>query len=161
MEDQMKTARSLALSLAISMSAIFAGASNIAHAQDAAEAEVAVTSEQYPAPSPETFGQTQFVLSGNPIVPPRDYSKGTMLPSKNDYSSNESGRIYDIVFVGLEADKMQFDIRAYSIDSLEFPASGQTVEFPADQQKVEIRDLTLNINEATAGSITYSVQPLN
>lgn len=156
----MKTAKFLALSFAVCISAIFANASDMAQAQEAAGAEVAVISEQYPAPSPDTFGKTQFVLSGNPIVPPRDYSKGTMLPSKDDYQSNESGRIYDVVFAGVQADQMQFEVRGYSIDSLEFPASGQTIEFPADQRQVTIRDLTLNIDEATAGSITYTVQPL-
>ncbi|MDT6938792.1 hypothetical protein RI570_01320 [Brucella pseudogrignonensis] len=156
----MKPAKTVALSFAVSISAILFGPANLANAQEAASAEVAVISEQYPAPSPDTFGQTQFVLSGNPIVPPRDYSKGTMLPSKDDYQAKESGRIYDVVFAGIEAGKMQFEVRGYSIDSLDFPASGQTIEFPADQRQVTISDLTFNIDEATAGSITYTVQPL-
>lgn len=156
----MKNAKILALSFAVCISAIFVSASDIAQAQEAAGAEVAVISEQYPAPSPDTFGKMQFVLSGNPVVPPRDYSKGTKLPSKDDYQSYESGRIYDVVFVGLNAGQLQFEIRGYSIDDLDSPASGQTIEFPTDQRQVTIRDLTFNIDEATAGSITYKVQPL-
>lgn len=156
----MKVGKNLILSFAISLSATVTSAPKLAHAQDAAEAEVAAISEQYPAPSPETFGQTQFVLSGNPIVPPRDYSKATILPSKNDYKSNESGSIYDIVFMGVNGGKLQFEIRSFSIDDLEFPATGQTVEFPVDQQKVEIRDLTVSIDEAKAGSLTYTVTPI-
>lgn len=156
----MKTAKTIALSFAVSISAILTATTNLAQAQEADGAEVAVISEQYPAPSPKTFGRTQFVLSGNPIVPPRDYSKGTMLPSKDDYPPHESGHIYDIVFIGVEAGQMQFEVRGYAIDSLEFPATGQTIEFPADQRKVAIRDLTFNIDEVAAGSITYTVQPL-
>lgn len=160
MEYEIKNDKILTLSFAVSMCAILISTSNLAHAQEAAGGEVAVISEQYPAPSSETFGQTQFVLSGNPLVPPRDYAKGTMLPSKNDYASNESGRIYDILYVGLESGKMQFEVRGYSIDSLEFPATGQPVEFPAHQRTVEIRDLKFDIDEATAGSITYSVETM-
>ncbi len=157
MENMMKTAKIAAL---ISLSLVLSGIFTSAYAQEAAQAEQAVVSEQYPAPAPDTFGQAQFVLSGNPVVPPRDYAKGIMLPSPNDYKANESGRIYDVVFMGVEGDEMQFEIRAYEINDLQFPATGQTIKFPASQKRVKIRDLTIDINEVTAGSITYTVQPL-
>lgn len=156
----MKSASTLTLSLALSVTFLMTSPASLAHAQEAAGAEVAVISEQYPAPSPKTFGETQFVLSGNAIVPPRDYSRGTMLPSKRNYKSNESGSIYDIVFLGTNDGKVQFEIRSFSIDDLEFPATGQTLEFPVDQQKVEIRDLAIIIDEVAAGSITYKVTPI-
>lgn len=144
----------------ISLSLVLSGIFTSAHAQEAAQAEQAVVADQYPAPAPDTFGQTQFVLSGNPVVPPRDYAKSIMLPSPKDYQANESGRIYDVVFMGVEGDAMQFEIRAYEINDLQFPATGQTIKFPVDQKRVEIRDLTIDIDEVTAGSITYTVQPL-
>lgn len=144
----------------VSLSLVLSGLFTSAHAQEAAQAEQAVVSDQYPAPTPETFGQKQFVLSGNPVVPPRDYAKGTVLPSPRDYQANESGRIYDVVFIGIQGDEMQFEIRAYAINDLQFPATSQTITFPAHQKRVEIRDLTIDIDEVTAGSITYTVQPL-
>lgn len=134
------------------------GASNFAHAQEAEGAEAAAVSQQYPAPSPETFGTAQFVLSGNPVVPPRDYSKGIMMLSPEDYQSNESGRIYDVVFLGLASDQMQFEIRGYAIADLQYPETGQTIEFPSSLKRVEIRDLVIDIDEVTSGSITYRVQ---
>jgi hypothetical protein len=113
-----------------------------------------------PAPATDSFGRTQFILSGDPIVPPRAYGKGTDLPRTQDYDANESGTIYDILFVGIEADKMQFEIRGYSGHDLQHPASGQTLEFPIAQSMIEIRDLTIMIEEVTAGGLTYQVQPL-
>jgi hypothetical protein len=55
---------------------------------------------------------------------------------------------------------MQFEIRGYSGHDLQHPASGQTVEFPIAQSMIEIRDLTIKIEEVTAGSLTYQVLPL-
>lgn len=151
----------IAILTCLAFSSIFLmGAPNFAHAQEAEGAEAAPVSQQYPAPSPETFGTAQFVLSGNPVVPPRDYSKGIMMPSPKDYQSNESGRIYDVVFLGLAADQMQFEIRGYGIADLQYPETGQTIEFPSSLKRVEIRDLVINIDEVTSGSITYRVQRL-
>jgi len=158
----MHVVRRTILTCLASLSFGFCGPVTDSSAQ-AAEGAVAAQTEninENPAPAPDSFGRTQFILSGDPIVPPRAYGKGTDLPRAQDYDANESGTIYDILFVGIEADKMQFEIRGYSGHDLQHPASGQTVEFPIAQSMIEIRDLTIKIEEVTAGSLTYQVQPL-
>ena len=128
-------------------------------AQQAAGAEVASSeSAGRPAPSTDTFGQTQYVLAGEPIVPPRDYSKGIEIPQPQDYDPIESGKIYDVAFVGIQDGKIQFEVRGYSIADLDHPDTGQTIEFPADQKTIVIRDLTIEVDEVMPNSLTYAVQ---
>ncbi|NKB83987.1 hypothetical protein HED51_14400 [Ochrobactrum grignonense] len=96
-------------------------------------------------------------MSGNPIIPPRDYGKGLQLPDTNDYSPDESGTIYDIAFLGIENREMQFEIRGYSIADLNSPATGQTLSFPQDQKNIEIRNIVIEIEEVLEGSLTYKI----
>lgn len=129
-------------------------------AQAAAGAEVAQTlsSMGRPAPGTDTFGQPQYVLSGEPIVPPRDYSKSIEVPQPQDYDPRAVGIIYDVCFLGIEDGNMQFEIRGFSAEDLDLPESGQTIEFPADQKTIVIRDLTIEIDEVLPGSLTYVVR---
>lgn len=129
-------------------------------AQAAAGAEVAqtISSMGRSAPATDTFGQTQYVLSGESIVPPRDYSKGVELPQPKDYDPRVVGIIYDVCFLGIEDGNMRFEIRGFSAESLDLPESGQTIEFPADQKTIVIRDLTIEIDEVLPGSLTYVVR---
>ena len=132
----------------------------IGNAGPAAGAETVVVQaeiQEQPAPETDTFGRSQFILSGNPIIPPRDYGKGLQLPDTNDYSPDESGTIYDIAFLGIENGEMQFEVRGYSIADLSSPATGQTSSFPQDQKTVEIRDIVIVIEEVTDGSLTYKI----
>jgi hypothetical protein len=132
-----------------------------AHAQSAAQgAEVAQQAEpnERPAPDTDTFGRTQFVLDGDPIVPPRDYEKGIAPPEPQDYDPIESGRIYDVQFMGIKDRRMQFEVRGYSISDLQRPDTGQTLTFPLDQKRIQIRDLDIEIDEVTTGSLTYVVR---
>ncbi|MCK4205096.1 hypothetical protein J3U99_09990 [Brucella pituitosa] len=132
----------------------------IGNAGPAAGAETVVVQaeiQEQPAPETDTFGRSQFILSGNPIIPPRDYGKGLQLPDTNDYSPDESGTIYDIAFLGIENGEMQFEIRGYSIADLNSPATGQTSSFPQDQKTIEIRDIVIEIEEVTDGSLTYKI----
>jgi len=126
-------------------------------AAGAVEAAPQVQSQEQPAPETDTFGRSQFVLSANPIIPPRDYGKGLALPNAGDYSPDESGTIHDIAFLGIENGEMQFEVRGYSIADLNYPASGQTFSFPKDQKTVEIRDIIIEIEEVTEGSLTYRI----
>ncbi len=50
------------------------------------------------APGPDSFGTEQHAKTGQPIVPPRDYAKGTGLPTVKDYNAGETGAIYDIAY---------------------------------------------------------------
>lgn len=110
------------------------------------------------APPPSTFGQTQTVKRGQPIVPPRDYSKGPHIPDPKDYSSIEVGRIYDISYQGIKNGQIEFEVRGYSIDDLVHPGSGQTHSAELSEKKVHILDLAITIKKVTPDSITYSVQ---
>lgn len=161
-ENRMHLVRRAILTGLASLSFGFYSSATESFAQAADGAVVAQTENvsERPAPATDSFGRTQFILSGDPIVPPRAYSKGTDLPRAQDYDANESGTIYDILFIGIEKDKMQFEIRGYSGHDLQHPASGQTMEFPFAQSSIEIRDLTIKIEEVTPGSLTYKVQPL-
>ena len=132
----------------------------IGNAGPAAGAVAAVEQEQtpeQPAPETDTFGRSQFVLSGNPIVPPRDYSKGLQRPKTEDYNPIESGTIYDIAFLGIENGEVQFEVRGYSIEDLDHPATGQTSAFPQEQKSVEIRDIVIEIEDVQEGSLTYKI----
>lgn len=152
-----------ALVLASTLNAAFAiSFVAMGNAGPAAGAEAAVAQEamqEQPAPDTDSFGRSQFILSGNPIVPPRDYGKGLQLPNNDDYSPNESGTIYDIAFLGIKNGEMQFVVRGYSIADLNSPATGQTLSFPQDQKIVEIRDIVIEIEieEVTEGSLTYKI----
>lgn len=150
-----------ALAMASTINAAFAiSFVAIGNAGPAAGAETVVVQaeiQEQPAPETDTFGRSQFILSGNPIIPPRDYGKGLQLPDTNDYSPDESGTIYDIAFLGIENGEMQFEIRGYSIADLNSPATGQTSSFPQDQKTIEIRDIVIEIEEVTDGSLTYKI----
>jgi hypothetical protein len=110
------------------------------------------------APGPETFGQRQTVKAGQPLVPPRDYAKGTDVPNPADYPRDSSGDAYDVTFEGLEAGQMKFEVRGYSADDLIHPAMGQTERFPAGLKAIHIRDLAIAIDAATDEAITYRVK---
>lgn len=150
-----------ALAMASTINAAFAiSFVAIGNAGPAAGAETVVVQaeiQEQPAPETDTFGRSQFILSGNPIIPPRDYGKGLQLPDTNEYSPDESGTIYDIAFLGIENGEMQFEVRGYSIADLSSPATGQTSSFPQDQKTVEIRDIVIEIEEVTDGSLTYKI----
>ncbi len=109
------------------------------------------------APPPATFGTVQTVAVGQPIVPPRDYSRGTQTPDPADYPAIEVGRIYDIAFQGIKDGEIQFEIRGYSIDDLVHPGSGQTDTLPLGQRSITIRDLAITIRKTTPDQLTYSV----
>ncbi len=130
------------------------------HAQQAAGAEVSVDTEEtshHPAPATATFGQTQFVLSGDPIVPPRDYAKGSEIPNPDEYDPNESGTIFDIVYLGIVDGRMRFEIRGYTASDLQTPNTGQILDFPPDQRAIEIRNIRIDVEAADPGSLTYKV----
>ncbi|MGC0054373.1 hypothetical protein ACNSPG_15160 [Brucella pituitosa] len=150
-----------ALAMASTINAAFAiSFVAIGNAGPAAGAETVVVQaeiQEQPAPETDTFGRSQFILSGNPIIPPRDYGKGLQLPDTNEYSPDESGTIYDIAFLGIENGEMQFEVRGYSIADLSSPATEQTSSFPQDQKTVEIRDIVIEIEEVTDGSLTYKI----
>jgi len=134
------------------------------HAQQAAGAEVSVATEEtshHPAPATDTFGQTQFVLSGDPIVPPRDYAKGLEIPNPDAYDPNESGTIFDIVYRGVVDGRMHFEIRGYTANDLQTPDTGQMLDFPADQNSIEIRNIRIDVEAAELGSLTYRANRLS
>ncbi|QNA86090.1 hypothetical protein G4G27_20460 [Sphingomonas sp. So64.6b] len=109
------------------------------------------------APNPTTFGQVQTVKLGEPLVPPRDYSKGPVIPDPADYPSNEVGKIYDIAYDGIENGRIRFEVRGYSIDDLVHPGTGQIETAYPGEKKVNVRDLAITIKQALPGRITYSV----
>ncbi|MGN6448472.1 MAG: hypothetical protein ACTHLK_07710 [Brucella intermedia] len=134
------------------------------HAQQAAGAEVSVGTEEtshHPAPATDTFGQTQFVLSGDPIVPPRDYAKGSEIPNPGEYDLNESGTIFDIVYRGVVDGRMRFEIRGYTANDLQTPDTEQMLDFPADQHAIEIRNIRIDVDAAELGSLTYRANRLS
>jgi hypothetical protein len=109
------------------------------------------------AAGPETFGTRQSIKAGQPLVPPRDYAKGTDIPKAEDYPPSSSGEVYDVTFEGLEQGQMVFEVRGYDADDLIHPASGQTERFPAALKTITIRDLALQIEKVTPEAITYRV----
>lgn len=134
------------------------------HAQQAAGAEVSTGTEEtshHPAPATDTFGQMQFVLSGDPIVPPRDYAKGLEIPNPGEYDPNESGTIFDIVYRGVVDGRMRFEIRGYTANDLQTPDTGQILDFPADQHAIEIRNIWIDVEAAEPGSLTYRANRLS
>ena len=128
------------------------------HAQEAWGAEVSMEiaeTSHHPAPATGTFGQTQFILSGSPIVPPRDYAKGLETPNPDEYEPTESGTIFDIVYLGLVDGRMRFEIRGYTATDLQNPDTGQIVDFPVGQPSIEIRNIQIDVDAAAPGSLTY------
>ncbi|MGH6612810.1 surface-adhesin E family protein [Sphingomonas sp.] len=109
------------------------------------------------APDSSTFGQIQTVKLGQPLVPPRDYSKGAVIPDPADYPSIEVGRIYDIVYGGIKNGEIRFEVRGYSIDDLIHPGSGQVETADLRQKKAHVRDLVITIKQVLPDRITYSV----
>lgn len=109
------------------------------------------------AAGPETFGTRQSIKRGQPLVPPRDYAKGTDIPKVEDYPPSSSGQVYDVTFEGLEQGQMVFEVRGYDADDLIHPASGQMERFPVALKTITIRDLALQIEKATPEAISYRV----
>lgn len=109
------------------------------------------------APPPATFGQVQTVKLGEPLVPPRDYAKGTQVPDPKLYDANEVGTIYDIAYQGIKDGQIQFEVRGYSIDDLVHPGSGQTETADPSEKTVYIRNLGITIKAALPDRITYIV----
>ena len=124
--------------------------------------DVEIVSDTYqtenPAPGTETFGKVQFILKGDPLVPPRDYAESLEIPRAELYSPDESGRIYDIAYGGIENGKLQFDVRGYAVGDLKYPANSERSAFAVDQKVVELRDFTIEIDAVEAGSLTYRVR---
>lgn len=120
-------------------------------------ADPAVPVIRSPAPGVATFGSVQTVPTGMPIVPPRAWATGPGIPLAADHDSNVSGIIYDIAYQGLRDGEIQFEVRGYSIDDMIHPASGQTESFPLSSRKVNVRDIAITIQSATAEAITYRV----
>ncbi|QNQ08945.1 surface-adhesin E family protein [Sphingomonas alpina] len=124
---------------------------------DRMAADPAVTVIRSTAADPSTFGQVQTVKLGQPLVPPRDYSKGAVIPDPADYPSIEVGRIYDIAFGGIRNGEIRFDVRGYSIDDLVHPGSGQVETADLRQKTAHIRDLVITIKQVLPDRISYSV----
>lgn len=80
-----------------------------------------------------------------------------MLPSAEDYSSDESGSIYDVVFGGIQNNRIEFEIRGYSNNDLVYPASGQTFTFPIASKTIQLRNIEIVIDEVQKGSLTYRI----
>lgn len=110
------------------------------------------------APSPESFGTEQEQRKGQPIVPPRDYAKGIAVPASLDYDADETGRIYDIAYQGIEDDEILFELRGYAISDLARPGSGQTIRTPRSAKREQIGDLAITILEATPEKLRYRVE---
>lgn len=110
------------------------------------------------APGTETFGRRQTAKVGQPLVPPRDYAKGTEVPKAADYPAASAGDAYDVTFESVEAGEMKFEVRGYEMDDLIHPAMGQTERFPADLKAIQIRDLAIQVEAVSADAITYRVR---
>ncbi|MGC4250502.1 MAG: hypothetical protein QM605_03265 [Sphingobium sp.] len=109
------------------------------------------------APPTATFGTEQHVGAGQPIVPPRDYATGTEPPNPPDYDADETGRIYDIAYQGVEKGQITFETRGYSIDDMVHPGSGQMTRLPMDSRTAQIRDFSITIVEAKLDGLRYRV----
>jgi hypothetical protein len=110
-----------------------------------------------PAPSPATFGTDQHVAKGMPIVPPRDYAKGIEPPAAPDYDVDETGRIYDIAYQGIEKGDVLFEIRGFSIGDLVHPGSGHLIRIPVGSKGDQINDLFVTIIDAQPDGLGYRV----
>lgn len=110
------------------------------------------------APAPDTFGTPQRTRAGDAVVPPRDYAKGIALPDPKNYDTDESGTIYDIAYIGIEDGEMTFEQRGYSINDLAHASSAQTMRFPASQKSLRIADVTIDVIEADARSLSFSAR---
>ncbi len=109
------------------------------------------------APDPLTFGTTQTVRRGEPLVPPRDYHKGTQVPRSANYDADTVGTIYDVAYQGVADGEIRFEVRGYSGDDMVHPGSGQTESVPLGVEAITIRDLSVKIVKATSEAITYRV----
>lgn len=109
------------------------------------------------APAPSSFGKEQRMGVSQPIVPPRDYAKGTGVPIAHDYDADETGTIYDIAYQGIEKGQMVFEQRGYSISDLAHPGSGQMWRYPMDQKTIQILDIAIEVIEARADGLRYKV----
>lgn len=109
------------------------------------------------APDPRTFGTTQTVRRGEPLVPPRDYHKGTHVPRSADYDADTVGTIYDVAYQSVADGEIRFEVRGYSGDDMVHPGSGQTESTPVGTKTTNIRDLSIMIVRATSDAITYRV----
>lgn len=143
--------------------ALYAAATNgwADDGQAAADAEASADAAPVatnPAPGIESFGKTQFILSGDPVIPPSDYSNNGGHPREEAHGAIETGRVYDILFGGIAGGRMQFDVRGYAAADLERPASSQRFSFPVDQTVIELRDVTIEIDAVEAGSLTFRVR---
>lgn len=107
------------------------------------------------APEPRTFGTTQTVRRGEPLVPPRDYYKGAQVPRSADYDADTVGVIYDVAYEGLADGEIRFEVRGYSGDDMVHPGSGQTESVPIGATTITIRDLSIAIVKATSNAVTY------
>lgn len=110
------------------------------------------------APGTETFGRRQTAKTGQPLVPPRDYAKGTEVPKAADYPAASAGDAYDVTFEGLDAGEMTFEVRGYGVDDLIHPAMGQRERFPAGLKAIQIRDLAIQVEAVSTDAITYRVR---
>ena len=110
------------------------------------------------APGPETFGKRQAAKVGQPLVPPRDYSKGPEIPRAADYQPSTVGQIYDVAFQGVEGGEMQFEVRGYSVDDMIHPGSGQTEAFPVGSKTINVRDLAITVDKVGPEAISYRVR---
>lgn len=109
------------------------------------------------APAPTTFGTTQTVRRGDPLVPPRDYHKGAQVPRSADYDADTVGVIYDVAYLGVVDGEIRFEVRGYSGDDLVHPGSGQIESMPIGAKTINIRDLSIAIVKATSDAVTYRV----
>ena len=107
------------------------------------------------APAPDTFGTPQTIAAGHAVVPPRDYGKGVQIPDGRNYDTDESGTIYDIAYHGIEDGELAFEQRGYSIDDLAHASSGQTMRFPLSQKTIRIRDIEIEVLNATARTLRF------
>lgn len=107
------------------------------------------------APDSRTFGTTQTVRRGEPLVPPRDYHKGTQVPRSADYDVDTVGTIYDVAYQGVADGEIRFEVRGYSGDDMVHPGSGQTESVPLGAKTIAIRDLFIAIVKATSDAVTY------
>jgi len=109
------------------------------------------------APDPRTFGTVQTVRRGEPLVPPRDYNKGTQVPRSAEYDADTVGTIYDVAYQGMADGEIRFEVRGYSGDDMVHPGSGQTESTTVGTKTANIRDLSITILKATSEAITYRV----
>lgn len=107
------------------------------------------------APGIDTFGTEQSIAAGQAVVPPRDYAKGTQIPEADDYDPDEVGTIYDVAYIGIQDGELTFEQRGYSIFDLAHAGSAQTTRIPAAQKSVQIRDIVIDVLEATPDRLRF------